>query len=250
MDSKRNQLEDYNMKNKEQYIILSEIFKYPKEGYKENVQKCMNMLQDNYPEAASTFERFNTYIQGKTLHEIEEVFGITFHIQAICFLDIGYVLFGEDYTRGEFLVNMKKEQEKIGHDYGEELADNLPHVLTLMQKSNDDEFVKELSVRIMIPALEKMLTEFNASRMELRKKVMRKKQKAIILDDIEDGNIYQNAIQGLYKVLSKDFEGITYHDQKIEQSLSNIIKNCEGGCSTSSNVLNKPNVESNKILMS
>ena len=214
---------------KDQYIILSELFKYPSVGYKDNVNASMLMLQDRYPEAAKSFERFYDYIQGKTLFEIEEVFGFTFHIQAICFLDIGYVLFGEDYTRGDFLVNMKREQAKINHDCGEELADNLPNVLQLMSISDDKDFVEELGVRALIPALEKMLIEFKAGRAELRKKVMKKKQKAIIMEDIQDGNIYQNALQALLIVLQADFEGIDFNDEKVEQSLSNFIPDC-GTC--------------------
>ncbi len=212
--------------NNYHYFILSELFKYPKKGYQDKVKECNQMLNEKYPEAAKSFERFLDYIKDKTLFEVEEIFGITFHIQAICFLDIGYVLFGEDYTRGEFLVNMKKEQAKIGHDCEEELADNLPHVLQLMAISNDKDFVDELAVRAVIPALEKMLAEFKSSRMELRKKIMRKKQKAIILEDIEDGNIYQNAIQALLIVLKTDFEGIDYGDKEIEQSLSNFLPDC------------------------
>ena len=215
--------------NKNNYKILSELFKYPEKGYQQKVATCMEMLQDQYPEAAESFNRFNEFIQDKTLYEIEEVFGFTFHIQAICFLDIGYVLFGEDYTRGEFLVNMKAEQAKINHDCGEELADNLPHVLQLMAKSNDDVFIEELAVRAVIPALEKMLTEFKASRMELRNKIMRKKHKAIIMEDIVEGNIYQNALQALYIVLKADYKGIDFGDKVIEQSLSNFIPDC-GTC--------------------
>ena len=215
--------------DKDQYIILSELFKYPKEGYQDNVKKCLFMLEEKYPNASKTFERFYDYIKDKTLYQVEEVFGFTFHIQAICFLDVGYVLFGEDYTRGEFLVNMKAEQAKINHDCEEELADNLPHVLQLMAISADKDFVDELAVRAVIPALEKMLVEFKASRTELRKKIMKKKQKAIIMEDIKEGNIYQNALQALLIVLQTDFAGIDYGDEKIEQSLSNFIPDC-GTC--------------------
>ena len=215
--------------DKSQYFILSELFKYPKEGYQDRINECMFMLKEKYPEAAKSFERFYDYMKDKTLYEIEEVFGFTFHIQAICFLDVGYVLFGEDYTRGEFLVNMKAEQAKIGHDCEEELADNLPHVLQLMAISEDQPFVEELAVRAVIPALEKMLVEFKASRTELRKKIMKKKQKAIIMEDIVEGNIYQNALQALLVVLQTDFKGIDFGDEVIEQSLSNFIPDC-GTC--------------------
>jgi nitrate reductase assembly molybdenum cofactor insertion protein NarJ len=228
LDLKKNQLEDYKM-DKSQYKILSELFLYPTEGYHNKVNECMLMLQEKYPDAAKSFVRFSDYINSKTLYEVEEVFGFTFHIQAICFLDIGYVLFGEDYNRGEFLVNMKREQAKINHDYGDELADNLPHVLQLLAKSDDIELVQELSIRAVIPAIEKMLEEFQQSKMELKAKVMKKKQKAIIMEDIVDGNIYQNAIQSLLFVLKNDFEGVEYGEKIAEPSLSNFLPNC-GTC--------------------
>ncbi|MBL6663326.1 MAG: hypothetical protein ISP71_04395 [Flavobacteriales bacterium] len=215
---------------KEQYLTLAEIFKYPKKGYVENVKKCSAFLNRYYPEAGSSFKRFLSYVEGKDLFEIEEVFGFTFHIQAICYLDIGYVLFGEDYSRGEFLVNMKNEQLKLKHDCGEELADNLPHVLHLIAVSEDKTFVDELVQIALIPAVEKMLEEFETGRMALKNKVMKKKQKAIIMENISDGNIYQNALQALLMVLKTDFN----NDSEIPAysatpvGLANL---CGGGCS-------------------
>jgi len=229
------------MIDKEQYKILSELFVYPKEGYKESVKECMLLLENDYPDAASTFKRFNDFMESKGLFEIEEIFGITFHIQAICFLDVGYVLFGEEYSRGEFLRNMKVEQAKVNHDCREELADNLPHVLQLLAISKDDEFVQELAVRALIPAVEKMLGEFETGRMAMKQKVIKKKQKAVIMENIENGNIYQNAIQALLKVLMKDFEGIVYSEP--EQEFAVDTKGFEnaacGSCSFIPNTIHK-----------
>ncbi|MCK5105911.1 MAG: hypothetical protein KAR17_23975, partial [Cyclobacteriaceae bacterium] len=97
------------MKDKTQYHLFSELFRYPVKGYQDRVNQCMSLLQTKYPDAASEMQRFVDYINSKSLESIEEVFGKTFHIQAICYLDIGYVIFGEDYKRGEFLVHMKQE---------------------------------------------------------------------------------------------------------------------------------------------
>lgn len=83
------------MKNREHYNTLAKLFQYPTEGYKESAVKVAELLKD-YPEGAEEFGRFLDFTTEKSLFEIEEVFGITFHIQAICFLDMGYVLFGDD----------------------------------------------------------------------------------------------------------------------------------------------------------
>jgi len=222
---------------KEQYIALSELFIYPKEGYIEKVRDCRLYLENNYPDAASSFKRFADFIESKSLFEIEEIFGITFHIQAICYLDIGYVLFGEDYSRGEFLVNMKREQAKINHDCGEELADNLPHVLQLLAISEDEDFVQELTVRAVLPAVEKMFEEFKTSRMALKLKAIKKKQKAIIMEDVTNGNIYQNALQALIKVLKKDFDGVFYEEpeQIIAANLKGFV---DAACGSSCSFIN------------
>ncbi|MBZ0327731.1 MAG: hypothetical protein K8F54_09020 [Altibacter sp.] len=219
---------------KDQYIALSEIFFYPKDGYQDKVKYCQQYLEEFYPEAAVTFQRFADYIDDKSVCEIEEVFGFTFHIQAICYLDIGYVLFGEDYSRGEFLVNMKQEQAKINHDCGEELADNLPHVLQLIAISEDEEFIQELVLKAAIPAVEKMLEEFEEGRMALKRKVTKKKQKAIIMEDITNGNIYQNALQTLLKVFKMDFDDVDSQEHQIHKynpTLVGLANACGGGCS-------------------
>ena len=117
---------------------------------------------------------FIDFINNTDFYDIEEIFGKTFHIQSICYLDLGYVLFGEDYKRGEFLVQMKKEQRLANNDCGEELADNLPNVLKLMTLLKDEQFLNELAVRIVIPSISKMLDEFDASRIALKDKIRKK----------------------------------------------------------------------------
>ncbi|MBT3964186.1 MAG: hypothetical protein HN728_11975 [Flavobacteriales bacterium] len=219
------------MMKKEQYIALSKLFLYPKGDYQEDVATCLLLLEEQYPEIAPGFHRFSDFIAGSTPYEIEEIFGITFHIQAICYLDIGYVLFGEDYSRGEFLLNMKKEQANINHDCEPELADNLPHVLQLLSISTDQELVEELAVKVVIPAVEKMLEEFGNERLRLRKKINKRKQKVVIMEDVVNGNIYQNAIQALLRVLKQDFEGVDFEAHKIEASTKGFEAAACGSCS-------------------
>jgi nitrate reductase assembly molybdenum cofactor insertion protein NarJ len=221
------------MKNRDHYNKLANLFRYPDELYKQNVAECAKMLKDNYHDAYAEIRPFVQFVETKDLYEIEEVFGKTFHIQAICFLDLGYVLFAEDYKRGEFLVKMKDEQRRANNDCGDELADNLPNVLTLMALMEDEEFLGEFAVRIMDPALDKMLAEFDQARMELKDKVRKKKQKVILLEDMENKNIYQFAIQALLYVVKEDFKSLKFNDPEIVPTLGgNFLKSCNTGCST------------------
>ncbi|MCB0477859.1 MAG: hypothetical protein R2799_04465 [Crocinitomicaceae bacterium] len=215
------------MKEKIQYSQLANLFRYPKEDYLTRVNDCANMLKEKYPEAYKELLPFVDVVNQKELFEIEEIFGRTFHIQAICYLDIGYVLFAEDYKRGEFLVNMKEEQRKANNDCGEELADNLPNVLKLMSILEDQEFLEELSSRIIAPALEKMLEEFDVSRMQLKTKIMKKKQKVIIQENLENKNIFQHAIAATLLVIQKDFKVEKYEGREVKPDvLSSFLPNC------------------------
>ncbi len=224
------------MKNLEHYNLLSELFIYPKADIFEKVVEIQDFLNKNYPEAGKEFVRFSEFIANSTFYQIEEIFQKTFHIQAICFLDLGYVIFAEDYKRGEFLVNMKVEQEKYNNDYGHELADNLPYVLRLLPLHTDESFINELVVMVMIPALEKMLSEFDDAKVKIREKVMNKKQKVVIMKDIKDGNIYKNALSALLQVFKTDFNNITY-EKKAEAipayAKAFLHSECTDGCTVS-----------------
>ena len=216
-----------------QYKILSELFKYPSAQLTGKVSRCLEILRDRYPDTLNTFEKFANWVMSTPLYEMEEVFTKTFHIQAICYLDLGFVLFGEDYKRGEFLVNMKREQQNANNECGEELPDNLVNVLTLMPKIKDGSFRNELAVRIVIPALQKMLEEFQAARMELKNRILKKKHRALLQEDQRNGNVYQYAIKTLLKVFEADFHEI--HFEERQSAFSPVAKGFEtavcGGCS-------------------
>jgi len=219
-------------KSKQHYNLLAEVFRYPKEGYLKHINDCGQMLKNQYPEAFEIYSKFLNRMNEKTLFEAEELFSQTFHIQAICYLDLGYVLFAEDFKRGDFLVEMKKEQRKANNDCGEELADNLPNVLSLLPLLEDEEFLGEMGVRIIIPSLTKMLKEFDSSRMALKTKLRKKKQKVIIAEDMKHQNLYRYAIEATLKVFEKDFEGIHYNDEDTVATLSGaFLPNCgSNGC--------------------
>jgi nitrate reductase assembly molybdenum cofactor insertion protein NarJ len=224
------------MKNLDHYTLLAELFRYPNQDIKTTVNEIQVFLDKNYPDAGDEFNRFSEFIANSTFYQIEEIFQKTFHIQAICFLDLGYVIFAEDYKRGEFLVNMKVEQEKYNNDYEHELADNLPYVLRLLPLHKDENFINELVVMVMIPALEKMLSEFDASKVKIREKVMNKKQKVVIMEGIKDGNIYKNVISAVLQVFKIDFADIKFEiEAEIIPAYAKAFlhSDCSDGCTTS-----------------
>lgn len=197
-----------------QYALMAELFRYPAEDFRQKVIDVQTMLRVLYPEVADTLQRFTDWAEATPLHEVEEIFSRTFHVQAICYLDLGFVIFGEDYKRGEFLVNMKREQAEAGNDCGEELPDNLANVLSLLPLLKDDDFRNELAGRVMMPALRKMMAEFSPRKLELRTNMLRKKHNAIIMDGHEDMNVYHDALLALFRMLETDFTEVALAEHR------------------------------------
>ena len=238
LDLKKDQQGGYRMRNLDHYISLAELFKYPDTDVKEKIGMVHGILERDYPEASETMNHFVEFIRVTPVHEIEEVYAKTFHLQAICYLDLGYVMFGEDYKRGEFLVNMKNEQRIAGNDCGDELADNLSNVLTLLPLIKDEAVLEDLIGKILVPGIKKMRDEFKSAKMELRTKFLKKKHKAILEEHKRYGNVYQFALAALQEVLEKDFSEVAIHVQQVAPGFGNkFVTDC-GTCSVSQNNVN------------
>jgi len=151
------------MKNLVNYEILAEWFRYPYPGL-ENFKEGWRKTVSGYnPGLLRKLDPFISHLSARTLENQQEYYISTFDVQALCHLDIGYVLFGEDYRRGVFLMHVKKEQETAGNDCGKELHDHLPNMLTLLPKIRDTELAEELVYSVLIPALKKMIRNFRTN---------------------------------------------------------------------------------------
>jgi nitrate reductase assembly molybdenum cofactor insertion protein NarJ len=138
------------------YRYIADLFRYPTVETLKSIQYVSEMLIKKDVALAAQFEDFAAFYADKPFSTLEEYYITTFDVRAVCHLDIGYVIFGDDSKRGRFLYHIKEEQEKTGNDCGKDLADFLPNILTLLAKTNDKEFAEELSVSILLPALEQM----------------------------------------------------------------------------------------------
>jgi nitrate reductase assembly molybdenum cofactor insertion protein NarJ len=193
-----------------QYNLLAELFKYPSDTFVGKVAECQAMLNKNYPEAAAQLQVFSDYVNQVDDDLREELYTKTFDVQPICYLDLGYVIFGEDYKRGAFLLHMQNEQKKIGNDCGTDLSDNICNVFTLVSKHNDEHFVDELATQIIIPGIKKMIAEFESARVALKMKILKKLHRAVIQEDLNQGNVYRNCFEAVLIVLNSDFEHVRF----------------------------------------
>ncbi len=177
----------------DKYIILSGLFDYPDHRTSQVCRETSVILAGSYPDALQTFCSFEQEFLTMNQYQREEYFINTFEVDAVTSMDLGYILFGEDYKRGNFLAMMQQEQNLAENDLGSELADHLPNVLRLLPLMADQEVAAELAFSIVIPAVKEMLRKFENS-----------------------GNIYQLAFETLVATMRTDFAGLPYEAYQVK----------------------------------
>ena len=88
---------------------------------------------------------------------VEELYTRTFDINAICSLEVGWHIYGEEYARGALLVRFRGELRRLGIPESPELPDHLTHVLRLIGRLRGEK-ADDLAGRYLLPALGKMLS--------------------------------------------------------------------------------------------
>ncbi len=186
------------------YTEIAVLFTYPKKNVlKDATIIVKTILKNNYPSFSQKFDNFIEFVDSNTQNKLQEYYLKTFDIQASCCLDVGYVLFGEDYKRGEFLVNILNEQKKAENNCGTELADHLPNMLTLLPKINDKNLAQELAYSVIIPAVKEMLKNF-----------------------IDKVNVYKELLDTLLNVLETDFNNLNYKQYEVlNKDKTNFLNN-------------------------
>lgn len=185
----------------QKYSILAGLFDYPDQKTDDLLDSISKILQALYPSVMDTFRQFGETIRGMDLHGREEYFINTFEVEALISMDLGYILFGEDYKRGNFLAMMQQEQTEAGSDLGSELADHLPNVMRLLPVMSEQEVAEELAYSIMLPAIREILKKFENS-----------------------DNFYQYAFETVLKVMDKDFSGLPYETYQVQPD----VQSCAG----------------------
>jgi nitrate reductase delta subunit len=140
----------------QRYDCLAKLLAYPQGDYRDKLDACRRNMADVVPEAASLLDQFAVGLAGRSVEEIEELYTQTFDLNPVCSLEVGWHLFGENYSRGEFLVVMRQELRRYGLPESSELPDHLTHVLRAlghMETPEADRFIRTY----VLPALQKML---------------------------------------------------------------------------------------------
>lgn len=188
------------------YDILAPLFAHPTEHFTDDVERAAGYLARHYPKAHAALQ---TFIESCPLHDLDamqELYARTFDIQAVTTLDIGYILFGEDYKRGALLANLNGEHRKAGIDCATELADHLPNIMRLLPRLDDDELRHELVTVLLGPALRGMISEFATDRLAKQDELYQKHYKTLIeFNQTVPRAAYGDVLKALYEVMRVDF---------------------------------------------
>ncbi len=196
------------MPHRIQYELLAPLFEYPQTDFPEQVANIKDYLDGQYADAATELGNFADLLPTDDLEAMQELFTRSFDVQAATTLDIGYVLFGDDYKRGILLANLNREHRTADIDTGTELGDYIPNLLRLMAVIEDEEVLHDLAYAILGPALLEMIGEFSTERIEKRNKKYEKHYKTLIevpAVATDAVTLYQFALKSLYAVLQQDF---------------------------------------------
>jgi nitrate reductase assembly molybdenum cofactor insertion protein NarJ len=200
------------MQTLDHYEQLAALFEYPQQDYPARVNGVHQLLEGRYPLAAAELDAFANALpsDGETLSadaldEMQEIFTRSFDVQSITTLGVGYIMFGDDYKRGELLVNLNREHREAGIDCGSELPDHLPNVLRLIARWQNRELAAEFVEEILYPAVERTIFEFGTQRMEQRDRLYEKHYKTLIASSAERRTIFRMPMAALLAVLKEDF---------------------------------------------
>ncbi|MCC7476678.1 MAG: nitrate reductase molybdenum cofactor assembly chaperone [Pirellulales bacterium] len=134
---------------------ISRLLAYPDQHYLQLVELLYVIVQSEYPEAVGGIGEFGGYVERCAAFQLEEDYAKTFDVNPACALEVGWHLFGEDYTRGQFLVRMRQELAKYEIPESAELPDHLTHVLALIAALPEEE-ARRFTHACVFPALHKM----------------------------------------------------------------------------------------------
>lgn len=141
----------------EKLDALAQVLAYPEEGYAGRLDRCAALLAADAPEEARRcIARFRERLGTADVGELQEEYTRTFDLDPSCSLEVGWHLFGENYSRGEFLVEMRRALRGLELEEAGELPDHLVHVLPVLARMDPVSARTFIGERVL-PALDKML---------------------------------------------------------------------------------------------
>lgn len=137
------------------YDGLAGLLAYPDEHYVERLEGCRRALCEQASDAGEFVTQFAQRVGTMTTEELQEAYTRTFDLDPVCSLEVGWHLFGENYSRGEFLAEMRGRLRRLEVLESTELPDHMTHVLRALGRMAPKE-ADRFAMKFVLPVLDKM----------------------------------------------------------------------------------------------
>ncbi len=144
------------MNDRNIYDALAAVLTYPEGDYLDLVRGA---VQAAPAEIEPALREFAGELAGKSTLELQELYTVSFDLNPVCSLELGWHLFGENYDRGLLLVRLRELLRRHFIAESAELPDHLAHALQLIARLDAEER-HDFAAAIVLPALGKMLDSF------------------------------------------------------------------------------------------
>jgi nitrate reductase delta subunit len=152
------------MKPQQFYSTLANLLDYPTTNLIDQTGSFITMLEPDYPESIEYVREFLDFAETTPLGRLEEIYTGTFDVNPACYIFAGYMLFGESFKRGKFLVRLQEEYRNRGFSAGNELADHtavLFRFLGTLSDNDADQLLTQQLVRDCLgPVFKIMIDSF------------------------------------------------------------------------------------------
>ncbi len=144
---------------REIYQAWSSLLSYPGDGAAAQAAWCIDEISRSDPERREDLEAMREYSGSHDDSDLEETFVRTFENNAERALELGWHLYGESYSRGNFMVRIRQLLRDNGIEESVQLPDHLTHALALLDHMADDEREFFISA-CLVPAVKRMVKGF------------------------------------------------------------------------------------------
>jgi nitrate reductase delta subunit len=142
------------------YKLFADILEYPTLAIYDQARECVSVLAPIDDSVCTQLKKFLTFVEEIPLSRLEEVYTLTFDLQAVCIPYAGCHLFGEDPGRGMFMVKLGELYRSRNFNPAVELPDHISVMLRFLSMSNGGEERQELIDYCLIPSVRKMVKCF------------------------------------------------------------------------------------------
>jgi len=142
-------------------LRFADLLDYPGPGLLDQARECADLLKPDQPEAAEHVAYFLEFAKSASPGQLEEIYTGTFDLNPACYIFAGYLLFGESFKRGKFLVGLQERYRERGFSAGNELADHLAVMFRFLATLEAHEaLAQELLEDCLLPVLQRMNKNF------------------------------------------------------------------------------------------